>query len=248
VYGVNGSRVHIIPHGVPVVPLERNTRLKAHLGLAGRQVICSFGLLNRAKGLEAVIEAMPKIVAACPRAFYLILGVTDPETLAEEGEAYRESLAALAARLGVADHVRFINRYFERGELMEHLRACDLCVTPYTEKDRVSSGTLALALAGVGAVVSAPYLYAHEVLDHGRGLLAPFDDSGALADASLRFLTDPGFQEATRRTAFEWARQCSWPNVAKQYLELYSQLVPKLRRTPSDLFAMSPEAAINGHG
>jgi glycosyltransferase involved in cell wall biosynthesis len=248
VYGVNGARVHVIPRGVPVVPFERNPRLKAHLGLAGRKIICSFGLLDRRKGLEAMIEAMPTIVAACPDALYLILGVTDPLVLREEGEAYRESLVALAGKLGVSGNVRFLNKHLALESLIEHLRACDLCATPSIDKEQVSSSTLANALAAVGAVVSTPSAYAEEVLANGRGLLVPFGDHNALAEAAIRFLTDIPFREATRRKAFEYSRQISWPTVGRQHLQLYSQLVPKLRRAPSELFAMAPSAVINSCG
>ena len=52
VYDVSGASVHVIPHGVPVVPFERDPSHKERLGLTGRQVICTFGLINRGKGLE----------------------------------------------------------------------------------------------------------------------------------------------------------------------------------------------------
>ena len=67
-YGVDAARIDVIPHGVPDLPLVDPDTLKPALGLDGREVILSFGLLGPGKGYEHAIAAMPAVVAALPDA------------------------------------------------------------------------------------------------------------------------------------------------------------------------------------
>ena len=134
VYSVPSSKIDLIPHGVPVVPFEgpsEQTISKASLGLEGRNVMLTFGLLSQNKGIETAIRALPEIVAAHPDVIYLVLGATHPHILTHEGERYREFLQDLAERLGVAANVRFENRFVSLEELVQFLSLADLYVTPY---------------------------------------------------------------------------------------------------------------------
>src|SRR3546814_3330368 len=98
---------------------------KARFGFAGRKVLLTFGLLSPNKGIETVIEALPAVVERHPDVLYVILGATHPHLVANEGESYRDRLAARAAELGVSETVCFINAFVETGTLLDYLAAAD---------------------------------------------------------------------------------------------------------------------------
>ena len=234
VYGVAESSIHVIPHGVPTVPFKRDDSYKAKLGLPDKKVIGTFGLINSGKGLEQMIRAMPSIVESCPEAVYRIIGITHPQVKRREGEVYRESLKALADSLGVGEQVQFVNKYLSIEELLCHLQSCDVFVTPYPGKDQIASGTMAYAMATVGAVVSTPFLYAEELLANDRGLLVPFGDSEAMSEATLRLLLDPILLNETRQLAYQYAKPMFWPNVGRRYLNVFARAIKQIesKRVP----------------
>jgi glycosyltransferase involved in cell wall biosynthesis len=224
-YGVTADAIDIIPHGVPNLPLVDAETIKPALDLAGREVILSFGLIGPGKGLELVIDALPAVVAARPTACYVILGATHPNLLAQEGEKYRRSLEDRVARLGMGKHVRFIDRFVGRVELTRWLEGADVFVTPYPNLDRIVSGTLSYAMGAGRAIVSTPFAWATELLDGGRGRLAPVGSPGAWAEAIIGLLEDHDRRAEMGRRAHEHSRSMVWANVAAEYRQVFVRVV-----------------------
>lgn len=214
VHGIAPDRVTVLEHGAPDRPFGRGVAFKQRLGLAGRPVLMTFGLLGPGKGLETVIEALPAIVSAHPGAVYRIVGATHPNLLAREGEAYREGLLARAAELGVSGNIAWDNRFLDTGELLDQLEACDIYVTPYPNLQQSTSGTLSYAVALGKAVVSTPYVHAAELLAHGVGVLVPPRSAGALAGAVTALLDDREALGAMQRRAYARGRETIWPRFA----------------------------------
>ena len=231
-YGLAESRVRVIPHGVPPMPPSDRDRAKAKLGLAGRTVVATFGLVDPRKGLEYAIRAMQPVAERHPEALYLILGRTHPEFVRASGESYRDELTGLVDSLGLAGNVQFVDRYLAQEDIVAYLRATDLYVTPYLDPNQITSGTLAYALGAGRAIVSTPYLHAAEVLAEGRGILVDFRSERALAEAINRVLGDPELRLQLERNAYDYGRHTAWPIVARRALNLYRE-VAGVARVPA---------------
>lgn len=226
-YGADQRRLDVIPHGVPNLPLADPEATKASLGLAGRDVILSFGLLGPGKGYELALDALPAVVAAHPQACYVVVGATHPDLIRNEGEAYRMRLEAQVRRLGMGAHVRFVDRFLGRVELTRWLEAADVFVTPYPKLDQIVSGTLSYAMGAGRAIVSTPYTYATELLSDGRGVLVP-PDAAALAKALDRVLGDDELRASLGRRAYAYSRHMVWPAVGAGYQTVFERVATKV--------------------
>ena len=224
-YGVRADCIAVIPHGVPDKPFVSTAAAKDKLGLTGRQVILTFGLLSPDKGIRSMIEAMPTIQASCPNVTYLILGATHPDLLQHEGESLRDSLKARAAEVGISDNVKWIDRFAEFDDLMLYLSAADIYVTPYLNPQQITSGTLSYA-AGLGkAIVSTPFVHARELLSDGCGVLVEFDDPAGLSQSISALLGDSEYREKLGRRAYDKARTMIWPRYAERAMGLFADIL-----------------------
>lgn len=221
VHGVDAGKIDLIPHGIPAIPAEPDSKSK--LGLEGNDVILTFGLLSRDKGIEYVIDALPEILAKRPNTVYVVVGVTHPHVKEREGEAYRFMLESRAKRIGVASSIVFHDRFVSQDELVQFLAAADIYVTPYLNSEQITSGTLAYAVGSGKAVISTPYRYASELLADGRGVIVAPKDSAAIARAATDILTEPALRRALETRAGAHGRSMGWPVVARAYLASFDR-------------------------
>jgi glycosyltransferase involved in cell wall biosynthesis len=221
VHDVPDAKIDLIPHGVPSIPVDPSS--KERIGVPGSLVILTFGLLSPDKGIEFVIDAMPAILERFPNAVYVVLGATHPHVKDQDGETYRLMLEGRARRLGVGSRVVFHNRFVSAAELAVFLSAADIYVTPYLNPEQITSGTLAYAIGSGKAVISTPYRYAREVLADGRGVLVPWRDAAAIAQAALGILGDDVRRETMCRGAATYGLAMRWPAVARSYLRTFER-------------------------
>ncbi len=224
IYNINPEKIDLIPHGIPDLPFVDSNYYKAKFGLEGRRTILTFGLLNQNKGIEMMLRALPAIIKADPSVIYVVLGMTHPLVIKNDGESYRFSLQKLVKELNIEDHVIFHNRFVNAEELHNFLCAADIYVTPYQNREQLTSGTLSFAVGAGKAVVSTPYWAAEELLSDERGALVPFGDSNALAEQIIEILRNDTLFYRLRRRAYDYGRSRTWEKIGQLYASLFKRL------------------------
>ena len=237
IFKVPGSKIDVVPHGVPDLPFLDPNFYKDRFGVEGKAVLLTFGLLSPNKGIENVIQALPHILSKHKNVVYMVAGATHPHILRREGDVYREHLRALAKEVGVESNVIFHNQFVSPEEMVEFIGAADIYVTPYRHEAQVVSGTLAYALGAGKAIISTPYWHAIELLDDRRGALVPFQDSDAIARKTVELLDTPAIRHAMRKRAYLYSRKMVWKKVAQGYMASFEQARSDRMREPRAMFA-----------
>jgi len=234
-YSIPPSKIKIIPHGIPPVSYQEPVRAKKDLRLSERTVLLTFGLLNRNKGIQYILDALPSVVKKFPNILYLIVGATHPVVLQEEGESYRNELVKKIRKLGLGGNVRFYNRYLELPELIKFLQATDIYLSPSLDPDQAVSGTLSYALGLGRPVVSTPFAQAREELSEREGLLVKFRNPNSISEALLKLLADDTGRIAMGKSAYFHTRNKTWPNVGLAYAREFASYIPELRNQEKNL-------------
>ncbi len=228
VYGIPESKCVHIHHGVHPIGEVDTERLKMKLGVTGKKVLLTFGLLSRNKSIEVVINALPEVVKKHPDVVYIVLGATHPHVIKHEGEDYRHSLFRLVNKLKLEKNVLFVNRFVSNEELFSYLKLCDIYVIPYLGKKQISSGTLIYTMGAGKPIISTPFWYAEEMLADNRGMLFDFKDSPQLSHRVNELLGDEAKRRAIGQNAYDLAKECYWPNIGKQYYDLLDKMIAEV--------------------
>ena len=234
-YGVKEEKIKFIPHGIHSLPYTDGLQAKASLRLSGKKVISTFGLLNRGKGIEYAIDALPDIVSRFPETMYLIIGATHPIVLKQEGEAYRNQLIERAYHLGVEKNILFCNRYLSTQELLKYLQASDVYLSLSQDPKQAVSGTLVYAMGAGRPIISTPFPQAKEIVTPETGELIEFGGSEGLAQKVNGIFADKGRLVSLGKAAYFRTRGMTWENVALCYMREFTRLSPELHRFEKSL-------------
>lgn len=220
-----GVRIPVahIPHGVPDLPRPPKEALKRALGLEGAFLLFTYGLLGPGKGLEFALRVLARVLPHNPRVRYLVAGRLHPNLERHEGRRYLERVREMAEALEVGEAFLLREGYLSEEELYRLAGAADLFLLPYPNLEQVSSGTLSYALALGKAVLSTPFRHARAALAAGRGVLLPLEEE-AWAQAVLALAENPERLREMEERAYAYARDFTWPRVARAYRRLLEEV------------------------
>jgi len=222
-YGIAEEKISMIPHGIHSMPYTSSAKPKTTLGLSKQVILLTFGLLSRGKGIEYVIEALPKVVNTYPDILYIVLGVTHPNVLKEEGENYRNFLIQKVHDLKLSSHVNFYNEYVSVDKLLHFLRAADIYISTSLDPNQAVSGTFSYALGSGRPVISTPFAQARELIALEAGTLVNFKDPNSYTEAIMKLLKNSSLREQFGKNAYFRTRNMTWENVALEYSKLFSR-------------------------
>ncbi len=234
-YDIKKEKIHVVRHGIPDISFQSSEKYKKKLGLQGRKVITTFGLLSRGKGIEYMIRAVKDLSEKYPGILYLVIGETHPVVRRKEGEKYRNELLKEVKKLGLKNNVKFYNKYVDLRTILDYLLASDIYVCTNLEKNQVVSGTLSYAVGCGKAVVSTPIMYSEEILSGEKGLLTEFKQPSSYVKSIDKIFSNPELKKRLERNAYSFGRKMIWSNVASRYLNIFNKAV-KLREETTKKF------------
>ncbi|MFH5800274.1 glycosyltransferase family 4 protein [Haladaptatus sp. CMAA 1911] len=217
------SKVECIPNGVDVRrfrPMPVSADAKRSLGVASdRATILFLSALDeyhRYKGLDVLLAAMASLAETMR---------TPPQLVVGGDGVLKGEYEALARRLGVGDHVRFVGRIPD-SQLVTAYNAADAFVLPSTDPDQEGFGLVLLEALSTGTpVVSTDIVgVATDVEAENVGRVVARDDVDALAEG-IRDVLEFEDDELSERCRSLCERRYSARKNAERVLDVYAELV-----------------------
>ena len=217
-WDVPDDKIKILHPGVDVqrfVPVARDDVVRAELGWAARPVVLTVGRLQRRKGQDQLIRALPRIRKTVPDVLYVIVGDGDD----------REYLEQLIVKHDVADHVQMLGEIDDE-RMIPCYQQCDLFALPNRDVDGDFEGfgmVLLEAQACGRPVLAGDSGGTAETMRVGEtGRIVPCEHSDPLADAVVELLGDAELRQQMGRAARDWvAERFGWESLSRQAEALF---------------------------
>jgi glycosyltransferase involved in cell wall biosynthesis len=206
VLGIPADQVRLVHNGVDLEAYQPGPKSQD-------PTMLFLGRLRHYKSVDVAIRALPLLLESVPDLHFNIAGSGPAET----------ALRRLAQQLGLENRVHF-HGYVTDEVKKRLLKAAHIVVNPsFTE----GWGLTVLEANACGTpVVGADVPGLRDSIHHGKtGLLVPYGDPKALAEAVGHLLADGELRQRMTHQALDWVKHFNWKNSADRFLELIIQVV-----------------------
>lgn len=216
--GVQARKMVVLPNGIDptrfdTTPQEQRAFL-ARYDLQGRKVVLLAGRINRYKGADQILQALPLIIERVPQVVLLVLA---------RSKGYPRQMQHFAESQGLGQYIRLA------GWLGDHLLAAaygaaDVCVVPSVYFDNFPTVNLEAQAAGTPVVGTCFGGTPEAVLNGETGFIVNPFDVEALADRVARLLSDSALHARMSVRARAHVRQnFDWIQQARKLATLYQE-------------------------
>lgn len=227
------QQLRALPHAA-MIPIGSNiladdaavnpASILARFGIGPNEpLIVYFGLLNRSKGLDQLLDALSIIHANRTAARLLIVGSagsSDPTN-----QAYEAELRARVTAYELSEAVTFTG-FLPEAEVEALLQTAEVVALPFLDGASMRRGSLMAALrAGCAIVTTTPAVPTPGFTDGETLRLVASGDAPALADALQQVLDDQALRTRLQSGAIALARQFEWPAIAASVADFLQQII-----------------------
>ncbi|HEX5541522.1 MAG TPA: glycosyltransferase family 4 protein [Micromonospora sp.] len=202
-------------------------RWRHRLGLGpDAELLVFFGFVHPVKGVRYLLEALGRLRRLRGDVGLLVVGGFTSQALPEpEARAFRQELAEISRRWGVAEAVAFTG-HLPAPAASAAVHAADVVVLPFTAGVTTKSGALLTALThGRPTAVTVPDQPDPSLRpDQTVAVIAARRDPEAIADTVQRLLDDASLRRRVAEGGRELAARHSWPVVADAHRRIYERL------------------------
>jgi len=214
-YGLSADGVMMIPNGVDASMFEENfnkPEFRSKFALPNEKIVIFVGRLVYEKGVQTLINAMPKVLARA-NAKFVVVG---------DG-GMKDFLMRQVRNMGLAHKILFTG-FLDEQSLRFLYRCADVCVVPSLYEP---FGITALeAMAAKAPVVVSDTGGLAEIVEHDKtGVKVFAGNADSLAWGINRVLLDSGYAEWIRSNAYSGVQEVyNWKRIAVETKALYERI------------------------
>jgi glycogen(starch) synthase len=215
IYGLEESRVHVIPNGIDpseLIPVDDLETLRSRFAARDEKLVLLVGRLVYEKGFQLALEALPGLIERIGRVRFIVAG---------SGTAEQE-LREQATRLGLDDHGTFLG-WIGDDVLHSLYRIADLTVVPSIYEPFGLVALEAMA-SGCPCLVADTGGLREVVPNEDVGLRFRSRDPASLATMAERLLTDRELRDRLVAEASEHVLGFDWGDVGGQVAAVYREV------------------------